>query len=320
MLGYKEDGDFKSEAAKMYLFLLANRGTLSEIDRNILLLLSIGTPFRPRDDLKSALLSAKLTTEIFSSKSAVATAFLQRQNITQIRADWKSNLSGVEQRTRFADKVLPGAKYLEFLLTPTDQDFYNEATSALPSLVAYTGSNLDQLIWLLKSLENYNEAISTFVTRHFASLPANTADPSQLSRIDLEVFLVALVNNQPQNTLEILPFGRQVVNRVDQRAFWQAASCVSNNEAVKSSLALLRKTVKTGKNVIRLNGAQPALEIVAAAGKYLAETDRPDDAIRYLESIEHHLGKSQNISCLAKIILQTIIYIFFTVLNTNFEI
>ena len=56
LLGFKEHADFKDEAAKFFLFLLSNRGILSEADRNILLLLSIAPPFRPRDPLKSALL------------------------------------------------------------------------------------------------------------------------------------------------------------------------------------------------------------------------------------------------------------------------
>mgnify|MGYP000446279839 CR=1 FL=1 len=53
---------------------------------------------------------------------------------------------------------------------------------------------------------------------------------------------------------------------------------------------MLRKTVKSGKNVIRLNGAQPATELVAAIGQYLTSTGRHNDAIRYLESVEHHLA------------------------------
>ena len=69
-----------------------------------------------------------MTTEIFAAKSAVAAAFLHRQNVAQIRSDWKSNLSGVEQRARFVDKVLPGAQFLEFLLTPTDKDHFDEAS------------------------------------------------------------------------------------------------------------------------------------------------------------------------------------------------
>ena len=53
---------------------------------------------------------------------------------------------------------------------------------------------------------------------------------------------------------------------------------------------MLRKTVKSGKNVIRLNGVQPATEIVASIGAYLTATGRHETAIRYLESIEHHLN------------------------------
>jgi len=63
-----------------------------------------------------------------------------------------------------------------------------------------------------------------------------------------------------------------------------------NNEAIKSNQSMLRKTVKSGKNVIRLNGTQPAVEIVAEIGQYLCDTGRFDQAVRYLESVEHLLS------------------------------
>ena len=124
----------------------------------------------------------------------------------------------------------------------------------------------------------------------FPMLPDNTSDPSQLSCVDVEAFVIALMQNVQSSVLSLLPACQEVVTRVDQRAFWHAAVMLHNNEAMKSNLAMLRKTVKSGKNLIRLNGAQPACEIVAAIGEYLTHTGRPNDAIRYLESIEHHLS------------------------------
>ena len=72
-------------------------------------------------------------------------------------------------------------------------------------------------------------------------LPENTSDPSQLSLIDVEAFLVALISNVDSSVINILPNCQQVIQKADQIAFWRAAVMLHNNESMKEMVKIKKK-------------------------------------------------------------------------------
>ena len=120
---------------------------------------------------------------------------------------------------------------------------------------------------------------------------SGSGDGNQLCDVDLEAFLVGILQSIPVDGAS-LPYTLRVTKL--QSDFFQAVCNVRSNTVSRADLVNYRNIIRSGKNAIRLKGTEPSVETVAAIGTYFAVLDDHFNAIRYLETIEAKLKHIAN--------------------------
>ena len=214
-----------------------------------------------------------------------------RHHFGTVRDEYGELLSSSDMQSNLVQTVLRGATHLPRLLLPVQVDALPEPKPALVELLAASGASLDTLIWSIKMLPEYQRSrtLHQFVLTIFKELAANNAggDASGelLTQADMEAFLVSVLASTPP------PAGLPVADLASQmqRDFYRAASELRSTVVSKIDHVQHRKTLRNGKNVLRLKGAEPPAEILAAIGAHFATMGDPYMAVFYLGAIEDKL-------------------------------
>ena len=124
----------------------------------------------------------------------------------------------------------------------------------------------------------------------FVEMPNGAGDGNQLCLSDIEAFLVGVLLTIPKATTEnenTLPYSIRCTSL--QRQFFQAASDIRSPSLSRMDVVNCRNTIRNGKNVIRLKGAEPPFQTVAQIGTFFASIGDHLNAVFYLEAIEAKL-------------------------------
>ena len=285
MFGGCSDQQLKIEASCQFLYLLASRADVDARRRNVLLLQSLCYEQGVYRGVNSALGA------LVNRRKVVAHLFLRSIDFGTVRDEYGELLSSSDMQSNLVQTVLRGATHLPRLLLPVQVDALPEPKPALVELLAASGASLDTLIWSIKMLPEYQRSrtLHQFVLTIFKELAANNAggDASGelLTQADMEAFLVSVLASTPP------PAGLPVADLASQmqRDFYRAASELRSTVVSKIDHVQHRKTLRNGKNVLRLKGAEPPAEILAAIGAHFATMGDPYMAVFYLGAIEDKL-------------------------------
>lgn len=286
MFGGCSDLQLKNEASSQLLFLISNLPEVDSRRQNVILLQSLcyekGVT-RTSNQVFSALINRR---------KLVAHLYLRSIDFNAVKEEYGTLLSSSDMQSNLVQTVLRGATYLNRLLLPVQIQALPEPKPSLVDLFALSSPSLDITIWSLKLTPEKNrfKLLRQFVAASFKDLcqsgGGDASESASLTSSDMEAFLVAVLSSSPQP--KGLP-AHQSFSSPLQRDFYQAAVESRSTVVSKMDHVQHRKTLRNGKNVLRLKGQEPPAEILAEIGKYFGQVGDPYMAVFYLGAVEDKL-------------------------------